>query len=483
MAMSFEALFAIILLAVLLFGSLIVGFLSRRGMVSAKDYLFARDMTWYHFALNTIGTNISVSGGLVLTIAYAYRYGWSIGIGILGSFIIGLIVYRRFISKVLKVRAFFSETENYSIISFISNNYEADKDTRKLTTVVSVAIIVSYWATFSAELLAVAKILGPFWADDAYWLILLGGLICVFYTIIGGYKSVFLTDGIQTGILGISVVWFSYSVFAAHPVPVSTLFAARTIPISESIGVIVLLVVIGVAFQITAMDMWVRTQAANASRNLSEPKSGLIWSVLGSIFFLGILSVGLLAYNILPVQAEGFEGVLPSLIKFTNGSGPATQGIIGSFLVLIFAVALSTADTCLITAAQVVYQDFLPSMKPGIEVSMMQSRLIVAVMGVLGVALAFVLPGVIEGAFLFAGAQLILVPLLIGSVKDDYKSPRVALTAVVVGLTIMFPMIVMDHGRWAAISPIIAVLVTGGIYFIFGKRTRKGKSVKVLSNA
>ena len=465
MMATFETAIALVLLVVLLAGSFLIGLRSRSRIKDANSFLFADNMQWYDFALNTIGTNISVSGGIILTIAYTYIYGWKFSAGIILSYALGLVAYNWFIGKSDRVAQFFNAKKGSSLVSFVVSNYEEGVGARAIQGIAAGAIVLSYWATFSAELLALEKILSPFWKGDETLLVLAGGLMCVFYTMLGGYRSVYLTDGLQTGILGLSAVWLSIIIVSSNHFPIEKLLLSRPVPEAEMWYGIMLFIIMGVAFQVTAMDMWVRTQASNASHTLKEPRLGIWVSLLGVIFFLAIMVIGLSAYATSADWGSNLDQILPKFLLYLTSQGLSGTLLISVLLVLLFSVALSTADTTLITAAQTVYQDLLPSVAPKASLGLFHSRLIVAILGLTGIAFAFVLPGVIEGAFLFAGSQLILIPLLIGAVLGRFRNPAAGIVSTALGTLTLLALIMFGGREASAIAPAAAIIVSAILFF------------------
>jgi len=400
-------------LVLFLLGSVWIAYCSRQ-TDSPKSFLFSRgDGTVLDFIASHLGMNVSVSGLAIVLPVLVLKMGGVAWIGVLGAYIFGNLAYVLLLARAPAVRDYFNSRSTTTLHAFLGEAFGP-----WLMVLASAATIVSYFGAFGVELLALLKVLPEsFRLTSSLWIAAGSMLVCVLYTSAGGYRGTFRSDGLQSAIFVVVMLFLLvYLLVATGGIPYSSVFSVHGFDSSSTMGIL-LLWLLGITYQITAMDLWVRTGACNPKRDVWTPKLGLILSsALGAVFLCPIAVVawarqrGLAQGDIERLFARVIEAALP----------PSAQ--ILSITVLL-AVALSTASVALITVAQTMFRDLLPGIQalrhvrdrptaPLENTSFRHIRLTILGVGVLGVLIPILAQRVVDAFFVFLAWQVTLLPLI-----------------------------------------------------------------------
>ncbi len=255
-------------------------------------------------------------------------------------------------------------------------------------------LIVTSWvgviaAQFTALHQVLFALLSPGIAGnspDYVWLgtpllIILASVI-ILYTCLGGQLSVIRTDFIQVIILFASVLLALGFLLWTEPGNPALLFSSITLfsPLFLPLDFVYLLFIVGATFFI-GPDIFSRALCA---KDASHAKKAARYAAVGLFFFsLAIACLGILGS--------------------VSGSGPVFARIIHNlplfFALLLglglFSALLSSADTCLMSAASILENDIWPLFFPNHTPNIKRTRGFILLLGALGVFVATQMPNII----------------------------------------------------------------------------------------
>lgn len=307
------------------------------------------------------------------------------------------------------------------------------------------------------------------------------GLVITLYVIVGGMKSVALTDTIQ-GLLFISLLWiiaaaclfigFDGSLSAAlssiwenspgwfsYPGPDGWVpYSARLgYPLSCAIGWTIMLPHVFVRSGYSGKDM--RTQR----------KLMVLTPILQAFVWTGTMLIGLVGIALLPgLTQSDTELIIPYMIQNvvqTINPGLAVFLMLG-FFIGASAVGISTADSFLLVSSSIVYEDILShtfGLKLQEKHKMLVIRLIILIIGGISVVLALNPPQLIYTLIMFAIAIVMpLFPILVFAIYWKRATKEAAIVSAIVGtVLVLMSYFVWDIGStWYGAVGMLGSLVT-----------------------
>jgi SSS family transporter len=371
---------------------IVIGVLFYKKVKGGSDYALAgRSLGWSA----TIGTLAATMIGAAATMGragVAYQYG----IGIMWASIaifIGYILFSIFIAHKLRR----TRTGVWTVPDVLERRF--GRSMRHLSAAVLILAVI---AIFGPQLIAIGivfELIGEPFGINYELAVLLMGLIVVLYTTLGGMYAVAFTDLLMFVILiAVIPIVLPILVFGGGNITFSTMTAAlepRMFNLWTGIPFTMIL-----AFLFTFIPGVIIDQSI-WQRVMSAKNTGIArWSpvISGGIFFyysFMVVILGMAGIILIPnlVEAYGdFDSVLPLLIV-----NYVPIGLTGLSLTALFAVAMSTASTCLLVAAVVMVKDLIPAfskMPLSERTELRVSRIVTAVIGIAGVIFALVFEGI-----------------------------------------------------------------------------------------
>ena len=312
--------------------------------------------------------------------------------------------------------------------------------------------------------------------------ILIMGFAMVIFTMIGGFKSVALTDTIQ-GIVFMVAIWvIAIAILAAgyggnliecvksvSAVDNGAFFSypgpRNWVPYSYRFGYPFALMI---GFSVMLPHVFVRCTISG--RDLKTQRRLATWAPwMRLIVLTGSCMLGLLAFGLMPDMAtEDAEYLIPFLIeKILNPTNP----ILAHILMVVFfcgacAVGISTADSYLLSAASVITDDILKGtfgLKMSEKTSNMIGRIVILLVGGVGVIWAINPPALIANLIMFSIAiTMPLFPIMVIGMYWKKATTTAALVSVIggevgVGLTYL----VFNNGStwYGALGTLIAAVL------------------------
>jgi sodium/proline symporter len=396
-----------------------VGLRSARGNKSASDFfLGGRKVGPWVTALSAEASDSSAwllmgLPGLCYLGGFKETFWTAIGL-IVGTYLAWL-----FVAKNLR-KCSIAFDDSITIPEFLTNRF---KDKSHVLTIVSVFFIVVFFTIYTASgFVACAKLFRSVFGLDWNVGLLIGFVIILSYTIMGGYKAVCTTDFIQGALIfvafvasGVIIIWAVGG--AGNAVASVNDFANRAI--NGDFGETFKAKFIGnksfSAMSAVSAFAWclgyfgmphiiIRFMGCRSNREITTARRvGIVWMIISYVgtFIIGTVgTVYLLKHGIL-LGADAGEAALEGVKVLGAGTQEAVFSetmlrmypafIAGIFLCAILAAAMSTADSQLLSASSAIAQDVYKGIikKDADEKKvLLVSRISVFVVAILGLLLA-----------------------------------------------------------------------------------------------
>lgn len=265
---------------------------------------------------------------------------------LLGAGCIGLVILYFFLADKIRTAGVLTMPEIVGI--YLGNNCRY---------VASCVISIAWMAILAAQYSAAGVIISALTGMDAITSLLAGAAIILAYTALGGQNSVMKSDIWQFFILFITIA-LALLFLCQHTPAKEALITAKlelTNDKFSSIRLCYLLFVIGGSYVVCPM-LFGRLLSA---KNPASAKKGTLLAIFGlCLAAILIVAFGLAARGIIPPGCDP-EKVLDNVIRHALPEWLANAVLIG-----ILSAVVSSADSCLITAASIAANDILRKKEP-----------------------------------------------------------------------------------------------------------------------
>ncbi len=356
-------------------------------------YLGGKKMPYWVVAFSTNATGesgwlllgLSGMGYLVGTSAYWIVVGEIIGIGLSW-----LLISRR-------LKRFGDETDSITVPDVLAAKFE---DRWHLVRAVAVLIIVVMVTTYvTAQMVSTGKAFSSFLGMKYETGVIVGSVIIIAYTFVGGYKAVSYTDVVQgvLMLLGLIAVPVAAVVAAGGWGAVTTTLAAEDPALVDWFSFpgkpvwigIVSFMAIGLPF-LGVPQLLIRFMSARDDEEVR--KARIVSMVVLLLFTAGAVTAGVAGRALFPGLADS-ETIFPRL---SNELFPPV--ISGMLLVVVLSAIMSTVDSLLLLASSSVVRDTYQKIMGSTEDDERLSRYgkyVTIVIGVIAVILGVQEPRVI----------------------------------------------------------------------------------------
>ncbi|MEZ5559801.1 MAG: hypothetical protein R3E86_14815 [Pseudomonadales bacterium] len=302
--------------------------------------------------------------------------------------------------------------------------------------------------------------------------LLVGALVVLTYTLLGGFWAVSVTDTVQAGLMLLAALLLPTLALVEIGGPSALVAGLEAVSRPDqlsllgphsgllAVGFLLGMLSIGVG-PLGQPHLLNRLMALSGPAALARARLvALTWFVvvLGGMFLLGLCA------HVLEFQAADPERVFFALVD--GLLGPVLAGVV---IAALLSAIMSTADSQLLVAASAVSHDLMG------RTSVTVSRITVLVVGVLAVLVAMYLPEAIFSRVLFAWNALgaAFGPLVIARVlRFPVAGGGTALAmAVGFGLTVLFYLLPDTVGDVAERS--VPFLAAGSVCIVSGLRNRR----------
>ena len=386
---------------------LVITFWSRKESNSMQGYYVAgKQLPWWVVAFSTCATG--ESGWLLLGLT---GMGYVVGLHALWVVVgevIGVALSWAFVARKLK-----SAPDQYDSITVPDYLESRFKDQRHVLRVISVVIILSMVGTYAAaQMVAAGKAFEVFLHLDYQKGVVLGAIVTILYTAVGGFKAVAYTDVLQ-GVLMLAALVIM-PIVAITELGGWTATKESLMSIDAGLltsmgphgwtvagGVAVLsFLAIGLPF-LGVPQLMVRYISIRSEEEVA--RAGILSVITILLFGLGAVMIGIAGRVLFPDLADA-ETVLPRMSEVLFP--PVITGIV---MIVVLAAIMSTVDSLLILASSAVVRDVfgkIPKIVPSDNKLAMYGKITTVVLGVTAMLVALTDSRAIFWFVLFAWSGL-----------------------------------------------------------------------------
>lgn len=401
-----------ILAAIVLYlvATILIGvYYSRRGTAESSDqfYLGGRKLGPVVTAMSAEASDMSsylLMGlpGLAYLCGVA-EVGWTaIGLAV-GTYLNWLIVARR-------LRRYSAHLEAFTVPGFFSRRY---RDERQLLSCIAAVVILIFFIPYTASgFKAVGTLFNSLFNVDYHLAMIIGAVVIIGYTVLGGFLAVSTTDLIQSIVMTIALlVIVVFGIGQAGGLG-TVMDNARALPgylnltqgynaasgAAASFGGLSIASTLAWGLGYFGMPhILLRFMAIRDEKELKTSRR--IASVWVTISMFVAIAIGIIGYSVsvagkvpfLTTSADS-ETIIVRLSDLMSRHGVVLALVAGVVLAGILASTMSTADSQLLAAASSVSQDLLQDffhIKLSTKAAMLAARGTVIAIAIVGVALAW----------------------------------------------------------------------------------------------
>lgn len=367
---------------------------------------------------------------LAVYLAYIYQYGFS-AIWLFVGLAIGFLLLRKYAWKIKQkgdeVRAYSMPEYFYRILG------------KRNGLAFSFLLVFEFFLFLVVNLIISGKVLSTIFPISYPIAVLIGGAVVLTYLLLAGFKAVVRTDFFQLIIMFVMSLSVGIFLFGKTNIPVSE-FNLGTLGIGNIIGFLVLA---GFGIMV-APDLWQRIFATKDEENL---RRGLGYSaVILPVLAIVISVVGL-------ATKQFFPGIAPEDALVTGFSHLLPFGLKEFGMVLLYAVSLSSTDTAAFVVSSILTRDLKNYSQKYSEESMKKlTRFFMVLFIILAVLVGVFYQNILALGFSFASLNLMLFPIVFGSLYWKLKESAVFWSLILGFLSVA----VLFAGNW--LNPETAII-------------------------
>ncbi|MBQ9030533.1 MAG: sodium/proline symporter [Parasporobacterium sp.] len=365
-----------IVMFVYLAGMVVIGvYYSKKGSSSTSDfYLGGRRLGPLVTAMSAEASDMS-SYLLMGLPGLAYFTG----VADVGWTVIGLAAgtYLNWLLVAKRIRIYSEEIGAFTVPGFFSKRFNDDKNI--LSCLAAIIIIIFFIPYTASGFAAVGKLFNSLFGFDYMTCVLVGALVIIIYTILGGFLAVSTTDLIQSIVMTIALIvilWFGISLCGGTGAVIDTasgvegyldFFRTANVATGESGSYGFISVISTLAWGLGYFGMphillrFMGTKnpgSIKVSRRIAS-----IWVVIsmGIAVCIGIMGYALSKAGFIETfeTSSAAESVIVKIADVLSNHGVIAIIIAGLVLSGILAATMSTADSQLLAASSSVSEDIL----------------------------------------------------------------------------------------------------------------------------
>ena len=310
----------------------------------------------------------------------------------------------------IRLKRLSDETDSITLPDVISARFDDNKHILRSIAVVIILTMVCAYVT--AQMVASGKALSSFIGMDYKTAVIVGAVIIIAYTFVGGYKAVAYTDVVQgvlmlAGLIIVPVVavaaaggWQSVtSKLAAQDPNLLSMWSMTGSGIPGWIALVSFLA-IGLPF-LGVPQLMVRFMSAKDERELKKARYLSVIVIL--LFDVGAVTAGMAGRALFP-GLEDAETIFPVL-----SSELFPPLITGVMMVIVLSAIMSTVDSLLLLASSAVVRDTMQKIVGSAKSDKTLAgygKVVTILIGVIGIAFAIEEAKVIFWFILFAWSGL-----------------------------------------------------------------------------
>ncbi|WHY84027.1 sodium:solute symporter [Neobacillus novalis] len=430
-----------------------VGVYSSKKIGNESDYLVAGRRLGYGLYVPAMTAVVLGGASTFGSTKLGYQYGIS-GLWLVGMIGLGILGMGIFFTKKLSKLSIFSVSELLGNRFGNSSRYISGLVMAVYDIMVAVTAVVAIGVMFSA-------LFG--WSSATA--ILVGGLIVVFYTMLGGMWAVTLTDVIQFWIMFIGLIGILIPVGIYHAGGTSGLvnqvspeFLSLTNIGGKAIFAYFLLFFFGMMI---GQDIWQRAFTAKDEKIL---RKGTIYAgVLCIIYGIAGAVIGMVASVVVPGLADPQQALPQLVIKILP------TGLIGILVAAVSSAVMSTASGTIMASSTIIVNDFIlfKSTKNRTEKEKIKlTRIVTLIVGCIAILISLVLQDIIvalDVAYAILSGS-IFIPV-IAALFWKRVSAKVALSSMVISAIVVIADLIIEgvSSLNAIIWGVVACAIVMGI--------------------
>lgn len=345
-----------------------IGALYSKKIGSSEEYfLGGRNLNGFVAALSAQASDMS--GWLLMGLPGAiFVYGMNGGDGwcalglLIGTILNWLLVASRLRKYTIKAN------NSVTLPRFFENRFH---DEKKILLLVSSIIIVLFFTVYCASALAAGgKLFNSIFGLDYHTALVIGAVVILVYTFLGGFMAVCTTDFIQGTLMLIALIIVPIFAVAFLSKTGVSMDAALAPALEENPGFINMFkgvnatgMISGLAWGLGYFGMphiLVRFMAVKNEKEMTKSKGVAITWVTLSLAAAAVIAIVGRAYMDFDYMMEvGTEKIFIEMIKKVFMEDMAAPFIAGIFLCGILAAIMSTADSQLLVSASSIAEDIV----------------------------------------------------------------------------------------------------------------------------
>lgn len=377
------------------------------------------------------------------------------------------MLYAKFIAP--KIKEFGDKNRAYTLPDFFAARYS-----KKAGISASLVVLITYGLFMALQVLGMGIFVNALTGFDPNIATILGALIVIAYTMVGGLRADIRTDAFQFIImLALLVIFLPIVIIkgggfgALQSLPASFLLGTSFAP--PYVIAMVFLFVGAVVFTFT--DLWQRAYAGDSAKTVK--KSAYISGILIFLFLLMAVLLGVFGKILIPESTS--NTILPDLM-----SSILPAGLYGLVLAGFFAAIMSSADTMLLITSMTIVHDIYKKgtgRRMNDEETLRLSRKVTLVLGVAALVTALLIFNIVHLAIESVSFGVVLVPSVVFGFYWKRANARAAIWSIAIGLAGVLAFLFIDPVQAFIPGIILSFLVFIIVAFLTG-----GKEEKPLSN-
>ena len=416
------ALIDIIIIVVFFLIVIVIGFIERKKITLEDYWVNSRNTKTFFLVATVLSTFIGV-GAILGTAGIAFNGGGLIALAIPLSFLFYLMLYAKFIAP--KIKKFGDHHRAYTLPDFFAIRYS-----KKAGTLAAIVNLISYGMYLALQILGMGVFINALTGFSPNMATIVGGLIVIAYTTVGGLKADIRTDVFQFIMMLLLLVVFLPIIIIKG----GGLTALQNLPQSFLLGtdfaphyvIILAFLFIGIA-TFTYADLWQRAYAGDSRRTVK--KASYISGILAFLFLVMAVLFGVYGYILFPDSTS--NTIISDLLTILP------VGLYGLVLAGFFAAVMSSADTVLlITSMTLVHDIYKKGMNRTMddEETLKMSRKVTSILGVMALIVAIIVSDIVHLAIQAISFYVVLTPAIIFGFYWKRANNKATIWSIIIGL-------------------------------------------------
>ena len=414
----------------------------RSEVTSPSDFFpLKRILSGREYRATTVAASMSLATVMIYFINFSALMGAALFVNVI-SFCASIVLMWFLVPRLMDLNP-----DNLTVQSFLGRQY----DSRFIRNTSQCFTLIGYLSIFSVELLVGVTVLSPFFGN---YVLLFAALYLVFllvYSVTGGYRAVVATDRLQLLFICSSVLalfaFLLYFVRAHDSLWTIQKFVDRLTNTTQA----PLAFILGITFMnlpapISDAGTWQRICSGKDAKTVQSALKGVfvyffvLWSAL---ILLGI------AFSTTSLPAQEYADKTSLINTIVAGMAQSNSflgiAILFVFMMGLFSAMVSTADSILIVASQILSIDWLHEEKErDVQIALRKCRTGLIGLGIgsflLFVFFTLVKLNIVDLVFAIYGAQLAMVPVTLGALflSERFRHARVLRAGAVLSIALGF---------------------------------------------